>query len=432
MARQSILFFFLKKIIESADSGKANLSIRTKKRGYRMTLALAVILIIVFWFVIDFHFGRNRHRMIKTTKQSPAVFGRIDIFPHGRELFRDYFQELRKAKFHIHVLFYILKDDAISNEFLAILKEKAMEGVEVRLMLDRIGSKSVKKAALAALRSAGVQFTYCNRLRFPFLFYSSQVRNHRKVSIIDGTIGYLGGFNVGREYIDLDLRLSPWRDYHLKMTGEGVSFLQRDFLSEWKEYFGVNLLGNAGYFPDAAQGIVQHQVLATEARQLEEYYLQLIGSAQTSILIGTPYFIPSDKIFAALLTALHRGVSLTVIVPSKSDHILVKEASYRYLRRLLTAGAKVFQFKNGFYHAKTVIIDQKICVVGTANFDKRSFFLNKEMICSIYDQTFMDRIAEVIKKDLLDSKPLQPADLNRPNSLRWVKEAIAGTISYFL
>lgn len=397
-----------------------------------MTFALAIILIVVFWLVIDFHLGRNKHMMIVARRQSPIVYGKMDIFPKGEELFRDYFQELRKAKSHIHVLFYIVKNDEISNEFLEILKEKAAEGVEVRLMLDRIGSNRVSKEAVEALKTAGAQFAYSNRLRFPFLFYSTQVRNHRKISIIDGTIGYLGGFNVAKEYIGLDPKLSPWRDYHLKISGGGVSFLQRWFLTEWKEYFEVDLLNKAAYFRDETKGDVRHQLFSTEAGQLEEYYLQLINSAQDSIIIGTPYFIPCRKIFAALRKALERGVRLTIMVPNTSDHILVQEASYRYLRRLLADGANVYQFMNGFYHAKIVIIDQNIGITGTANFDKRSFFLNKETICYIYDQAFIKRMEAVIRQDILASKQLLYAELDKPNLFRSLKEFTAWTVSYFL
>lgn len=397
-----------------------------------MTLALAIIVIVVFWIVIDFHFGRNKHMMNVTKKQSPIVYGRMDLFPHGRELFHDYFQELRKAKSHIHVLFYILKNDAISNEFLAILKEKAMEGVEVRLLLDRIGGKKVTKEALAALTATGAQFAYSNRVRFPFLFYSVQVRNHRKISIIDGITCYLGGFNIAKEYIGLDPKLSPWRDYHLKIRGGGVPFLQRFFLTDWKEYFGVDLSHNAAYFSDESKEGIAHDLISTEAGQLEAYYLNLINSARESIKIGTPYFIPSQKIFSALHQAVKRGVSLTIMVPNTSDHILVQEASYRYLRKLLAEGAQVYQFMNGFYHAKIVIIDHKIGVTGTANFDKRSFFLNKETICSIYDQPFINRMEAVFGKDILDAKLMQPAELSKPDLFRSFKEGIAWTVSYFL
>ncbi|MCQ6281788.1 cardiolipin synthase [Bacillus sp. EB600] len=395
-------------------------------------ILITIIFIIVIWLFIDFHLGRNKHTKLVRNSESAFLYGQLDIFPHGPELMADYFQQLQQAKSHIHVLFYILKNDQISQEFFSILKKKALEGVKVRLLLDQLGSHKVSKKMAAALKDAGVEFAYSNRTRFPYLFYSSQVRNHRKISIIDGTIAYLGGFNISKEYIDQDPKLSPWRDYHLKITGESVPFIQRVFLTDWQEYAGVNLLGVDALFPKNNPGDVKHQLSATEAGQLEGTYLKLIRGAETSILIGTPYFIPSDRIFAELLAAVRRGVRLVIIVPFKTDHILVREASYRYLRRLLKEGAEVFEFKNGFYHAKTCIVDEKICDIGTANFDKRSFFLNKEINCYIYDPPFISRFQDIIQKDLLDSKPLLLADLTKPNLFRSIKEGIAGAISYFL
>jgi cardiolipin synthase len=299
-------------------------------------------------------------------------------------------------------------------------------------MLDRLGSHMIDKETVSSLKEAGVEFAFSNRLRFPFLFYSSQVRNHRKITVIDGTTAYLGGFNVAKEYIDQDPKLSPWRDYHLKITGESVAYIQRVFLKDWKEYAGVDLLGNDALFSKNKPGDVLHQLIPTEAGQLETIFTELIDGAKTSILIGTPYFIPSKKVFAALLEALRRRVKLRVIVPAKSDHILVREASFRYLRRLIKEGAEVFEFKNGFYHAKTSIIDERICDIGTANFDKRSIFLNKEINCYIHDPKFISRVQDIIQKDLLDSKPLLLEDLNKPNLFRSFKEWVAGAVSFFL
>jgi cardiolipin synthase A/B len=387
---------------------------------------------MIIWFVIDFHLGRKKHLLGIEKNESPILYGHFDIFPHGKELFADYFQELKKAKKHIHVLFYILKDDEISHEFLHILEEKAKEGIEVRLLLDRMGSYKVKKKKIKTLRKKGIQFTFSNQIKFPFPFYSSQVRNHRKITIIDGVIGYLGGFNIGKEYIDQDPKLNPWRDYHLKITGESVPFLQRVFLQDWNEYADEEVQGHS-YFPlQPLKGTIPHQFLATEGCFLEDSFISLIQKAKRSITIGTPYFIPSKIIFDKLIQAINRGVHVKVIVPYTADHFLVQEASYRYLRGLLKVGATIFQFKNGFYHAKTIIIDNQICDIGTANFDKRSLFLNKEINCYIYCPEFTERLMDIIQKDILDSKPITLEELNQPNFFRSVKEGIAGVVEFFL
>jgi len=400
-----------------------------------MTFALfssVLIFLIILWLVLDFILGKRKHLSIVSRRETAIIHGNFDIFTHGKKLFADYFHELRNAKKHIHVLFYIVKDDSISQEFFSILKEKAQAGVEVRLLIDRLGSWKVRKEAVKSLQEAGVRFAFSNTIRLPFLFYSSQIRNHRKITIIDGEIGYLGGYNVGKEYIDEEPSLGIWRDYHLKITGRSVNFLQSEFLLDWHEYAGEDIMGNPAYFPPLADGPVRHQFVPTEANQLEQNYLRLIQKATHSMIIGTPYFIPCHKILAELLAAIKRGVQLSVIVPYTADHLLVQEASFRYLRKLMRAGAAVYQYKKGFYHAKTLVIDDKLCDIGTANFDKRSMYLNKEINCYIYDPAFIERLMDILKKDIDDSEPLTLAELNKPNPVRSIKEGIAAAVSYFL
>ncbi|MBI0578152.1 cardiolipin synthase [Neobacillus cucumis] len=400
-----------------------------------MTFAVTfvgVLLLIIIWLVLDFRLGRRKHLSQMKNCETPMLHGQLDIFPHGPELFADYFKEIKEAKRHIHILFYIIKNDMFSHTFLKLLKEKAKEGVEVRLLLDRIGGIHLKKYSINELREAGVHFSYCNRVKLPYLFYSAQVRNHRKITIIDGKIGYLGGYNIGKEYINEDPKLSPWRDYHLKLLGEGATFLQSEFLIDWRENTGEDLLNHSQYFPEVSKGLIRHQLMPTEASTLEKKYYGLIQMAKESIIIGTPYFIPSKLLFQELLAALKRGVQLAIVVPFTSDHVLVQEASHRYLKALLREGAKVFQFKNGFYHAKTIVIDDKLCDIGTANFDKRSLFLNKEINCYIYNPEFIERLKTVLQKDIGDSQPLTLKELSKPNLFRSVKEGIAGIFSYFL
>ncbi|MDR6999401.1 cardiolipin synthase [Neobacillus niacini] len=393
---------------------------------------IGLLLLIIIWLVLDFSLGRKKHLSQIKNYETPMLHGQMDIFPHGPELFADYFKEIKEAKMHIHILFYIIKNDTFSLEFLNLLKEKALEGVEVRLLLDRIGGIHLKKHSINELRQAGVHFSFCNRVKLPYLFYSAQVRNHRKITIIDGKIGYLGGYNIGKEYINEDSKLSPWRDYHLKMLGEGASFLQSEFLIDWRENTNEDLLNHSNYFPKVLKGLIRHQLMPTEAATLEKKYLGLLQMAKESIIIGTPYFIPSKPLFQELLATLKRGVQLAIIVPYTSDHVLVQEASHRYLKALLREGAKVFQFNNGFYHAKTIVIDDKLCDIGTANFDKRSLFLNKEINCYIYNPEFIERLKTILQKDIGDSHPLTLDELTKPNLFRSVKEGIAGIFSYFL
>jgi cardiolipin synthase A/B len=399
-----------------------------------MELGWIVILIIAglaLWVYADFMLGRKKHLANANTNVLPARESNLDIFAKGPELFDDLFSEIRKAKQHIHILFYIVQDDKISQEFLSILKEKAQAGVEVRLLIDWVGS-GLKRKTIQSLKDAGVEFAYSQTPKFPFLFYSSQVRNHRKISVIDGRIAYLGGFNIGKEYFDQDPKLSPWRDYHLKMTGEGVRDLQNEFLEDWRAAARVNLLQDKAYFPHLEKGTNRQRIVPTEGILLEEMFSDLISQAEKSIFIGTPYFIPSKRVFDLLRNAIKRGVSVTVLVPFTADHVLVKEASLPYLRTLLKDGAEVYQYLKGFYHAKVVLIDDQVCDVGTANFDKRSMFLNYELNCLIYDPEFIKKIKHILTEDILNSKKATLQDFNRVNLLLSIKEKAARTISYFL
>lgn len=396
-----------------------------------MVILIAIFIIGMYLF-LDFKMGRKNHLTTKKSNEFPFHNSDFEIFTHGTDLFNSMFEELKKAQKHIHVLFYICKDDPISTGFLDILRDKAETGVEVRLLLDWAGSIPVEKNKIKELKKAGVKFAFSNVPSFPYFFYSSQARNHRKITVIDGVVGYMGGYNVGKEYIDLDPKLSPWRDYHLKITGEGVEDLQKQFLIDWHEATKTNLLQNEVYFPKLKKGSVSHQIISTEGFLLEETFSSLIRNAKSTIFIGSPYFIPSKTIFNDLQSALVRGVSVTILVPFKSDHILVQEASYTHLRKLLKKGANVYQYKKGFYHAKILIIDDEVCDLGTANFDNRSLFLNHEINCYIYDKDMINTVKLILKKDLGDSQKVTLEDLNSLGLFTTLKEWVARSVSFFL
>ncbi|PLR85508.1 cardiolipin synthase [Bacillus sp. V33-4] len=397
-----------------------------------LLIILGALLLLAIWISLDFQFGRKAQLARITRINYPIRESNLQIFTTGPELFSDYFSLLKNANHHIHILFYIVKVDLISKEFFAILKSKAQSGVEVRLLLDWMGCRNISRRVIEDLKRANIKFAFCHIPRLPFLFYSSQVRNHRKMTIIDGKTGYMGGFNIGKEYIDQDPKLKPWRDYHLKISGEGAADLQREFLKDWRMATKTNLLNNSIYFPELEKGNSRHQVLPSEGFYLEETFSALIRKAESTIIIGTPYFIPSKRIFADLLKALKRGVRLKVLVPHMTDHLFVKEASFRYLRRLIQEGAEVYDYMKGFYHAKVIVIDDKICDIGTANFDKRSIFLNHEINCFIFDRAFIERVRNILEIDLLNSKQITLSELNKPNLLRSIKEQAAKAISFFL
>ncbi|CEG29225.1 phospholipase D-like domain-containing protein [Bacillus sp. B-jedd] len=390
------------------------------------------VLLLIAWLAADLHFGRKQRLEKAGYDRMPMRKGAIQMFTRGSELFKDYFAELRRAERHIHVLFYIVKEDALNQEFFGILREKAQAGVEVRLLVDWIGSMALTKETAASLRQAGIHLAFSHKIKLPFPFYSSQARNHRKITVLDGVIGYLGGYNVGNEYIGGNPKLSPWRDYHLKITGESVQDLQQIFLTDWKEAFSEDLRQLPCYFCKSESGSAEHMLLPTSGFMLEEICLELLKNAKQKVFIGSPYFIPSRKLFAELIACLERGVELTILVPGIADHPLVKEASYRYLRVLIKNGARVYQYMYGFYHAKTILIDDTVCDIGSANFDKRSLFLNSEINCFIFGKKEIAQAAAIIEHDINASRELTLAELERPDPARTAKEIAARAVSLFL
>ena len=401
-----------------------------------MIEAIAFILLIIFiiflllW--IDFKWGQKWNAQNFKQRTFPRRQSNLVIFSSGPELFQDLFAEIEQAKKDIHVLFYIISNDQFSQKFLKLLAQKAESGVEVRLLADWAGAHKLSKQAIEKLKQSGVHFSYSLKPRFPFFFYHLQKRNHRKITVIDGQIGYFGGLNIGKEYINQDPKLSPWRDYHLKMTGEGVQDLQTIYLTDWLAATKENLLNDSRYFPSLSPGQHEHQLFTVDGSGLEQRFVQLIRDAKKQIVIGTPYFIPSKTLLAELKQAIVRGVQLTIIVPKISDHILVKEAAYPYFRILFKEGAHILQFHRGFYHAKTLLIDEKICDMGTANFDKRSLFLNCEVNCLIFDFFTIEQAKKYLTNDMIDSVPISEKALWEPTFFQKIKEAFASLFSSFL
>lgn len=400
-----------------------------------MAFALAVgifLVLVIAWIVIDMKLGRINHLRKVSKKEFPKRHSDLLLYTDGSTLFKELFQDLRNAEHHIHSLFYIVQDDHISKEFFSILIEKAREGVEVRLLLDRVGSNNVKKQQIQQLKKNNIAVYHCHSPTFPFFFYSLNQRNHRKITVVDGKIGYIGGFNIGKEYMGQDPKFGEWRDYHLKMLGEGVQDLQAQFLQDWLEESGMDLSTDPSYFPPLEKGKSLHQIVPTNGAFLSDTFLALLKRAQKSVIICTPYFIPSEKLFDELLHTLKRGVKVTILVPLKEDHPLVRDAAFPYFTALIEAGAEVHRFYQGFYHAKVLVVDDQVCDIGTANFDKRSLFLNHEINCLIFDTAFIKKTTGEIMEDIHNSEKLTMEFIQNRSLLEKGKEQLSKIISPLL
>ncbi|WP_232306004.1 cardiolipin synthase [Pontibacillus litoralis] len=367
-----------------------------------LLLSLLVLCIIAGLLWIDYTLGKKQHMKHVRSLEFDEQLGDCTLYTIGDSFLTNLFHDIQNAEAHIDMLFFIVKKDAISMELLHLLKKKATQGVTVRFMLDRIGGYRVNRAMIKDLKKAGVQFTYTATPRFPFFFYQLNRRNHRKITIIDGKVAYVGGFNVAKEYISRDPRLGNWRDYHLRVVGRVIHPYAAVFNDDWDIANGEQ---KHPIVKNTNEGNKEMRIIATDGPPLEQVFHEMIEEAEQEICIGTPYFIPSERLFQSLLAALKRGVHVHVIVPMKSDHPLVKEAGLHYLYRLRAAGGDVYFFDLGFYHAKVFIVDQKYCDIGTANFDRRSLYLNQEINTLIYDQAFVEEVRLSFDHDMQDSQP---------------------------
>lgn len=335
----------------------------------------------------------------------------ISIFTEGNEKFEALLTDMREASTYIHVQYYIIKNDILFQRIKDVLVEKVREGVEVRILYDGMGCRSIPKRYWKKLNDLGIKTSEFFPALLRRLHLRINYRNHRKIVIIDGKIGYLGGFNIGKEYIGLDDRFGNWRDTHLRITGTAVLALQIRFALDWNYTAKENLFLTSAYLnkdPVVSKQYCEIQIVSSgpdsRYQNIRDNYLRLIGKAKKSIHIQTPYFIPDEAIFAALMIAIHSGIEVNVMIPCKPDHPFVYWATYSYIGDLVMAGANCYTYEDGFLHAKGMIVDDKVLCYGTANMDIRSFALNFEVNAVIYSEEQARKMREIFDEDLKKSK----------------------------
>ncbi len=339
----------------------------------------------------------------------------VEIFTDGEEKFADLCRELKQARYFIHIQYYIIKDDELFGSIIPVLKERVQAGVQVRILYDGMGSRLVPGRRWKELEQAGVKISCF----FPPLFgrvnLRMNYRNHRKIVVIDGQVGYVGGFNIGREYLGRSPRFGYWRDTHLKLTGDAVISLQIRFALDWNYAGKENLFLNGRYFENCRGSIkgakerreagqIGIQIIASgpdsACRQVRDNYLRLIHKARHHIYIQTPYFIPDEAVLSALTVAAGSGIDVRLMIPCMPDHLFVYWATYSYMGELAAAGARCYTYENGFLHAKGVMVDGRVSCCGTANMDIRSFELNFEVNAVIYDEQTTKILENAFLEDL--------------------------------
>lgn len=342
-------------------------------------------------------------------KNDEAIFtqdNKVDIFIDGKEKFKALIEDMEQARDHIHLQYYIYKHDELGQRIARTLIRKAKEGVEVRVLYDDLGSRTLSRKYVRRLKEAGVKIVPFSPAKTSAIKVNLEInyRNHRKLGIIDGKIGYIGGFNVGDEYLGKYKRFGYWRDTHLRIQGHAVQSMQTRFILDWNHASTDQLQYERRLFDVHSAGETGIQIVSSgpdsEWEQIKNGYIKMILSAKEYIYIQTPYFIPDESLLDALRIAALSGTKIKLMIPNKPDHPFVYWATLSYCGDLLRAGAEVYIYQNGFLHAKTIVVDGKISSVGTANIDVRSFRLNFEVNAFLYDTKLTQELVEIFNNDI--------------------------------
>ncbi|MBF4695646.1 cardiolipin synthase [Fusibacter sp. Q10-2] len=350
------------------------------------------------------HNKRLMQLILNNAKAPFSLKNEINVLTNGINKFNRLIGCIERAKEHIHIEYFIIKDDQIGNEIRRLLIEKAKKGVKVRLIYDAVGSFRLSKYYIDSLKRAGVEVYPFFPVAFPLFSRDLNYRNHRKIVVVDGVVGFVGGLNIGDEYLGKSNRFNFWRDTHLEIKGEAVYALQTIFLNDWN-YVSKQVVDGAQYFPEhliEKQALIQ--IVASgpdsEWQAILQAFYKMMASATDKIWITTPYLVPEESLMMGLKTAALSGVDVRIIIPSQPDHFFVYWASQSNIEALLEAGVKIYQYKNGFIHSKIMIVDRLSATVGTTNLDIRSLEINFEVNAFIYDVPTIIRLEEDFVKDL--------------------------------
>jgi len=328
----------------------------------------------------------------------------VTLLNNGEEMFPALFTALENARLHIHIEYYIFTSDDVGNRVADILISKQKEGVEIRVIVDAAGSNHIKKLP-KRFKEAGIPFLKTLPVAFNSLA-NSNYRDHRKIAIIDGSVGFIGGINLDERYWNNNKHALYWRDTSVRMEGPAVNLLQVQFFLSWNFAGGKNEFGELNnYFNVEPQqkgnGIVAIAASGPsfEVPYIMETILLALGQAKRTIRICTPYFIPPDELTSALMIAAANGIEVELILPAKSDSFIVQHASFSFIKPLLERGVKVYLYEKGFIHAKTISIDSTLAFIGTVNMDTRSFYLNFEITSIIHDPDLCKEMEDSFAKD---------------------------------
>ena len=361
----------------------------------------------------------------------------IKVYIDGVEKFKQLIEDIRNAKNFIHIEYYIFKLDDLGKQIINELKKKVDEGLEVRLLVDGMGSKSLRNNHIRYIRDLGIKFHVFFPGRLPYINMRLNYRNHRKIAIIDGKFGYVGGFNVGNEYVNKGKQFKYWRDTHIRIQGEAVNELNKRFILDWDYASEGEIKDNKKYFLDQEEyGDSGIQIVSSGPDHKEEYiknaYMKIINNAKKNVYIQTPYLVLDEPMADALKIAALSGIDVRIMVPGKPDHFFMEWILSSTMGELMECGVKIYRYQKGFIHAKTIVADGKISTVGTANLDIRSFQLNFEVNAIIYDSKIAKDLERIFNDDINDCKLVSLEEYNNRGRVIRIKEALIRLIAPIL
>lgn len=353
----------------------------------------------------------------------------VKTYINGEDKFRDLFNDIRAAKSFIHIEYYIFRYDDLGKALIRELHEKTKDGVEVRLVIDGMGSKRITKKIIKEIESYGIKMAIFFPGVLPHINTRINYRNHRKIVVIDGKIGYVGGFNVGNEYVNKGKQFKFWRDTHIRVKGEAVNELNKRFILDW-DYAADENMGNMSmYFPNPdVVGNVGMQIVSSGPDHMEEYiknsYMKIINNAKNYVYIQTPYLVPDSPMMEALKISALSGVDVRIIVPGAPDHFFMEWILSANIGLLMEYGIKIYRYGNGFIHSKTIVADGEVCSIGTANLDIRSFKLNFEVNAFIYNEIIAKEQEKIFLDDQLKSKLVTKEEYYKRSRSLKIKESL--------
>jgi cardiolipin synthase len=334
------------------------------------------------------------------------------VLSSAQDAYKSMLEAMENAQEHIHIEFYIFRDDETGGQFQEMMIRKARQGVRVRLLCDGLGSHKLSRKFVNTLKNAGVQVHFFLPPLTSLLDRRFNYRNHRKILVVDGLTGFTGGMNIGDDYLGKDPKMGYWRDTHLRLEGDAVYHLQYVFLKDWRLAAG-DIMSHPRFFPahdcagkDSVQIVASGPDGAIDATQ--EMFFASLCAAKERIWITSPYFIPDPAICRALKNAVLSGVDVRIIIPAKPDNRLVYNATLSYLENLQDAGVKFYRYTRGFMHAKVMIIDNLLATVGSANLDMRSFYSNFELTAVLLRPEHVAGLAADFIKDQKHSEYIDP------------------------